>query len=193
MKATKSLCLILLIFFLLDTFLLVPQDVQIFSVSHIFHGDKTGFLTQNLKLITSKVIHGQIWRPLTSMFLHAGLVHIIFNLVSLTNLGAVLEDTIGGKKLFLLFLLSGIFSAVCMMILTGIEDGLGASTGIFGLLGTLLVLLVKNYRTILAKIKPLNWILLAVMVIAGNTTDHITRLEHLTGTIGGALLGLLLL
>ena len=193
MKATISLCLILLIIFLLDTFLLVPKDVRIFSVSHIIDGDKTGFLTQYLKLVTPKVIHGQIWRPLTSMFLHAGLVHIIFNLISLANLGAVLEDKIGGKKFLLLFLLSGLFSAVCMMILTGIEDGLGASTGIFGLLGVLLILLVKNSRSVLSEIQPLNWIILAVMVVAGNATDHITRLEHLTGTIGGMLLGLLLL
>ena len=193
MKTTRSLCLVLLMIFLVDTFLLVPKDVRIFSVSHIIDGDKTGFLTQHLKLVTSKVIHGQIWRPLTSMFLHAGLVHIIFNLISMANLGAVLEDKIGGKKLLLLFLLSGLFSAVCMMILTCIEDGLGASTGIFGLFGVLLILLIRDSRSILSEIQPLNWIILAVMVIAGNAIDHITRLEHLTGTIGGMLLGLLLL
>ena len=193
MKATLSLCLILLIVFLLDTFILVPEGVQIFSIAHIIKGDKTGFLTQNLTLITSKVIQGQMWRPLTSMFLHAGLVHIIFNLISLFNLGAILEDKIGGKKLLLLFLLSGLFSAVCMMLFTGIEDGLGASTGIFGLFGVLLILIIKNRRSVLSEIQPLNWIILAVMVIAGNALDHITRLEHLTGTIGGMLLGLLLL
>ena len=193
MKATLSLCLILLIIFLLDTFLFVPKGVRIFSIAHIVEGDKTGFLTQHLKLVTSKVIHGQIWRPLTSMFLHAGLVHIIFNLISMANLGAVLEDKIGGKKLLLLFLLSGLFSAICMMVLTGIEDGLGASTGIFGLFGVLLILLIRDSRSILSEIQPLNWIILAVMVIAGNAIDHITRLEHLTGTIGGMLLGLLLL
>lgn len=192
MKATESLCLILLIIFLLDTFLLVPKGVKIFSVAHLIDGDKTGFLTQNLKLITSKVMHGQIWRPLTSMFLHAGLIHIIFNLMSLANLGAVLEHMIGDRKFLLLFVLSGLFSAVCMMLLTGIEDGLGASTGIFGLFGVLLVMLMRNSRAVLAEIRPLNWILFAVMVIAGNATDNITRLEHLTGTIGGVLLGLLM-
>lgn len=44
MKATMSLCLTLLIIFLLDTFLLVPKGVQIFSVAHIIEGDKTGLL-----------------------------------------------------------------------------------------------------------------------------------------------------
>ena len=44
MKATMSLCLTLLIIFLLDTFLLVPKGVQIFSVAHIIEGDKTDLL-----------------------------------------------------------------------------------------------------------------------------------------------------
>lgn len=190
---TLALCAVLIVVYLLDVFAFAPAQVQIWSKSHLVDGDKMGLLTQNLKLVTSKVLQGEIWRPVTSMFLHAGLPHILFNSVCLLHVGALVERRAGAGRTLLLFLLSGIFSAVCMMLLTRIEDGLGASTAIFGLFGGLLVLIFRYRAETLKEIAPWNWMLLAVMLVAGNAIDEVTRLEHLTGTIGGVLFGILLL
>lgn len=190
---TMGICVVLAVVFLLDTFVLVPQGVPVWTKEHLIDGDKLGYLTQNLKLITSKVLEGQVWRPVTSMFLHAGVVHLLFNLVCLLQVGTLVERQVGGGRLLELFLLSGLFSALCMMVLTRIEDGLGASTAIFGLLGVLLVLFWRQGAPLAAQLRPVNWAVLGAMVILGNATDGVTRLEHLTGTVGGILLGLLLL
>lgn len=191
-RATAALCAVLLLIFLLDVFVFVPDQVQIWSKTHLLEGDKAGYLTQSLKLVTSKVLKGELWRPLTSMFLHAGALHILFNTICLLNVGALVERQVGAGKTLILFVLSGLFSAVCMMLLTGIEDGLGASTAIFGLFGVWLVLLVRNRAALLACMRPVHWVLLATMLILGNVIDATTRLEHLTGTVGGVILGLFL-
>lgn len=190
---TIGICVLLTLLFLVDVFLLVPEGVPIWTKEHLIQGDKLGYLTQNLKLVTSKVLQGQLWRPLTSMFLHAGVVHLLFNLICLLQVGTLVEGQVGGGKTLLFFLLSGLFSALCVMALTRTEDGLGASTAIFGLLGVLLVLFWRQGAPLLAQLHPVNWLLLAAMVVLGNATDGITRLEHLTGTVGGILLALLLL
>ncbi len=187
---TLSLGIVLCVIFLLDTFILVPKGVKILSKEHIFLGDKTGALTVRLKLITSKVKSGQIWRPATSMFLHAGIIHILFNLMCLCLMGSLLEPVVEWHIL-IMFFLSGLFSAFCMMLFTKIEDGLGASTGIFGLFGVLVVFAIQNFSWFLSQMTIAHWILLPIMLIGANLTDNLTRLEHLTGTVGGVLIGLM--
>ncbi len=123
MLHTLGLGILLTVIFLIDTFLLVPKDINKWTKAHLLDGDKTGLLTVKLKLITSKVKKGEFWRPATSMFLHAGAVHILFNLACLWLVGSVLEPVLHGHVL-VLFFLSGLFSAFCMMIFTKIEDGL---------------------------------------------------------------------
>ncbi len=189
MAATKYLSAALLLIFLLDTFWLVPQGVKILTKAHLLDGDKSGALTVRLKLVTSRVKTGEIWRPLTSMFLHAGIPHIAYNLICLITLGCLLEPVIGPWKLLGLFVGAGFVSALCMMALIQIEDGLGASTGIYGLFGVLLVLTVR-FPNLLTAITPLHWVWFAVMVVLGFCMDSVTRLEHFTGMVGGILLAL---
>lgn len=190
---TMLLCGVLVLIFILDSFLLMPKGSNRFSQKHLLDGEKTGWITVHFKLVTSKVMKGQLWRPATSMFLHAGIPHIVINVLALWNMGMILEGIVGSEKMLLLFFLSGLFSAVCMMLLTKIEDGLGASTAIFGLIGVWIILLFNNQEVLFGHMEVLNWVLLIVYAIAANLTDNTTRLEHLTGTIGGLIFGLLLL
>ena len=187
------LCIVLAFIFVLDSFVLQPKDSDPCSQKNLIDGEKNGLLTHCCKLVTSKVMGGQVWRVATSMFLHAGIPHILLNCIALWNMGCILERLIDGNMLLLLFLLSGVFSAVSMMALTKIEDGLGASTAIFGLIGVWLVLLLTNGNAVLEQMNLLNWAYLIFYAVAGNLIDPISRLEHLTGTIGGILFALLLL
>lgn len=190
---TTGISVVLLVIFVLDSFLLLPKGSNPFLQHHLMDGEKTGWLTIHGKLVTSKVLKGQLWRPVTSMFLHAGVPHIAVNLVALLTVGSLVEGIVGGEKLLLLFMLSGLFSAVSMMVITKIEDGLGASTAIFGLIGVWLVLLLRDSGPVLDAMDMVSWILLVGYAIVGNLADNTTRLEHLTGTLGGILFALLLL
>ncbi len=73
-----------------------------------------------------------IWQPMTSMFLHAGFLHIFFNMFVLWQFGNQLEQVIGTNKFLALYFLSGLSSALFWMSL-GIGPAVGASGALCGL------------------------------------------------------------
>lgn len=50
----------------------------------------------------------QIWQPLTSMFMHGGFMHILFNMFALFSFGSTLEQIWGGKKFLIFYILCGL-------------------------------------------------------------------------------------
>jgi membrane associated rhomboid family serine protease len=80
---------------------------------------------------------GDIWRLLTAGFLHADITHLIFNLISLYFLGQLLEPQFGHIRFVLIFLVSVLAGSAAIVITD--SAGLGASAGVFGLLGAGLV------------------------------------------------------
>jgi membrane associated rhomboid family serine protease len=81
----------------------------------------------------------QYWRLLTAGFLHAGLLHILFNMLSLWFVGRVLEPAIGRLNFTAIYfssLLAGSFGA---LLFQPDVPTLGASTAIFGIFGALIV------------------------------------------------------
>ncbi|WLD24554.1 rhomboid family intramembrane serine protease [Flavobacterium dauae] len=53
----------------------------------------------------------KIWQPITHMFMHGGVMHILFNMFALYSFGSVLEQIWGGKKFILFYVLCGLGSA----------------------------------------------------------------------------------
>ncbi len=54
----------------------------------------------------------QFWQPLTHMFMHGGLMHILFNMFALYSFGSILEHSWGSKKFILFYILCGLGAAV---------------------------------------------------------------------------------
>jgi len=73
----------------------------------------------------------------TSLFVHSGLGHLIFNMLSLLMIGTVLEDRIGAYRLGIIFFASGIFATLFFSIFTPGSTGMlmGASGAFCGILG----------------------------------------------------------
>jgi len=158
-------------------------------------------------LIPAAVLHGEIWRLFTSMFLHGGFEHIIMNMLALLFFGMILEDRIGSKKFLLVYIIGGIFSGLCVILFSffplslipglGVgqnDDVIGASGAIFAI-GTILALLAPNLRvgffffpistTLLYSI-ILWFILLTLISLFG---APIANSGHLGGIIGGIIMG----
>src|SRR5260370_28643643 len=64
------------------------------------------------------VVQGQYWRLFTALFLHAGFVHLLFNLFALYVLGPPLERSIGSLRFAICFLISGLASSAGAIALT---------------------------------------------------------------------------
>ncbi|MEM5831337.1 MAG: rhomboid family intramembrane serine protease [Candidatus Aenigmatarchaeota archaeon] len=113
-------------------------------ISFIFQILIKGY-TQFLALIPSKVLEGEIYRIVTSIFLHGDEIHLFYNSFALFMFGSVLEKVIGGKRYLLVFFLSGIIGSIAY-ILTSILlneiniPAVGASGAIYGIIGTLAIL-----------------------------------------------------
>jgi membrane associated rhomboid family serine protease len=103
-------------------------------------------------------LHGYFWTLLTSMFMHAGLMHLFVNMFSLYFLGSFLEVLIGRKRYIKIYILSGIFAGLFFTALSFLFGqgilakifsnpetfAVGASGAIFGLAGVLALLTPKN-------------------------------------------------
>jgi len=80
--------------------------------------------------------HGRWWTIITAIYLHGSILHILFNILWLRQLGVMVENLFGSARAFLIFTISGAFGFL-FSNLFGIMITIGASGSIFGLLGAL--------------------------------------------------------
>ncbi len=137
------------------------------------------------------------WRLLTSMFLHGGLLHLLFNMMALVNIGAQLEAMVGRTQFLLAYILCGLAGSVTSLWWTSpeISVSVGASGAIFGLFGMMLILFVlerqldwKSKRAILSNMAVVIGINLAFGMRA-----NIDNAAHIGGLVAGILYGAVLL
>jgi hypothetical protein len=95
----------------------------------------------DLFILDSRLVIPRIWTLLTAIFLHSGMVHLLYNLFALALFGSILEHIIGSRKFLILFFVSGL--AASFASLPFYTMVLGASGAIFGILGMLSILRPK--------------------------------------------------
>ena len=94
----------------------------------------------------------EYYRIITHFFLHFGLEHLVNNMIALLVLGYTLEQDIGRIRYLILYMLSGILSGfVSVYVNWSLGENVvscGASGAIYGLVGALLMVLLKNRKQI---------------------------------------------
>jgi rhomboid protease GluP len=142
-------------------------------------------------LIPALVAQGEVWRLLSSMFLHSGITHLALNMLSLYFLGSFVEAAFGRGRFFALYLLSGISGGLAYLYFGGFEaPAVGASGAIFGLLGGILGYSLE--RGTFSWQNPLIrqlLILLALNLYLGFSIPNISNTAHLGGLAGGVVFG----
>jgi membrane associated rhomboid family serine protease len=99
------------------------------------------------EMISTKVLHGQVWRLITSQYLHSPqLTHLLFNMLGLFLLGQELERAWGPKKFLGVYTTAGVCGNLLLMAagivgwIPATTPALGASGSVLGLLGAAAVL-----------------------------------------------------
>ena len=127
---------------------------------------------------------GEFWRLLTAMFLHADLMHLIFNMMALYILGRDIERFFGKKKFLAIYFISGLIgSGASYLFIDSVS--VGASGAIFGLMGANLFLYKLNplvYKRIYGTDLL---ILIGVNIVIGFVRPNIDMAGHIGGLIGG--------
>jgi membrane associated rhomboid family serine protease len=126
------------------------------------------------------------WRLVTAGFLHAGPIHILFNMYLLWILGSMLEPALGSGRFAALYftaLLCGSFGA---LLIDPNAPTVGASGAVFGLMGAAAVELrsrgVNPFKTDIGLLIVFNLVLSFVI-------SHVSVGGHIGGLIGGVLVG----
>ena len=123
------------------------------------------------------------------MFLHIGLVHLLFNLYVLYVIGSQIETFYGKVRYTLIYLLSGVIGGLFSCVLT---DGIsaGASGAIFGLLGSLLYF-GYHYRVYLGNVLKSQIIpMILINLGLGFVLSGIDIYADIGGLIGGVLVSM---
>jgi len=142
----------------------------------------------NFKPITTD---GQWWRLLSSVFVHAGFIHLAYNMFALFFIGPFLESSIGSKKFMIIYLLTGIIASFTSLAFHDSTISVGASGAIFGMYGLtaslmLLKLLDKNLTAML-------WVSIAIFIglnLIMGLSGGIDMAAHLGGLISGFIIGI---
>ncbi|WP_210518495.1 rhomboid family intramembrane serine protease [Hymenobacter terricola] len=139
--------------------------------------------------VSGLTLHGQPWRLLTCLFVHAGMSHLLLNMFSLWLLGLLVEDRVGPLRLLLVYLACGVGGSLAS--LWWHADGInsvGASGAIFGLYGLLLVLLIGK-KLVLDKSDRRAMLGLVLYLVFSNLlsglTGNIDNAAHLGGLATG--------
>jgi rhomboid protease GluP len=96
---------------------------------------RIGTLLRVGALDSELVAAGQWWRLLTCIFVHIGLIHILFNLFALLSVSNFLEEELGPARYLSVFLLTGLGGSLATDLLHFRVISAGASGAIFGLIG----------------------------------------------------------
>lgn len=147
------------------------------------------FLISNYPTGLFEIRAGQIYRLLTPIFLHFQIIHILFNLMWLWDLGGVLERRFSGRYLLLLIGLIGIASNLAQYLTAGPYFG-GLSGVVYGLLG--FIWLRAHFDPDSGLRMPpavvslmLGWLVLCFTGLLG----PVANAAHLAGLCAGALAG----
>ena len=142
-------------------------------------------------LVKPLVREGETWRLLTCGLLHGGLLHIGFNAMAFSAVGAVLERFYGRAILLLTFFLSVLGGSLASQLLMPDTTSLGASGGVLGLVGFLLVVGL-HYRGALPAdfAKSIIRSVLFMAAIGFLAKDYIDNAAHGGGFLVGCLIAL---
>jgi membrane associated rhomboid family serine protease len=135
------------------------------------------------------VAHGQLWRIVSSGFLHENLLHIGFNMWVLYYLGMMLEPALGSFRLGLIYLVSLLCGSFGALLVSPHVLTVGASGAIFGLMGAAAV--EMRARQIPLMQSGVGGLIVLNLIISF-AIPGISYGGHIGGLIGGALAMLVL-
>jgi membrane associated rhomboid family serine protease len=130
---------------------------------------------------------GGIYRLVTAMFIHYGLIHLLLNMWALWVLGRELEAGLGPARFLGLYLLAGLGGNVAAYLVSPNSLAAGASTAVFGLFAAYFIILRRLGRDTSAIVG-----VLVVNLVLTFTISNISIAGHLGGLLTGAMVGAVL-
>ncbi len=183
----------------MGTFVLIVALVSLFGIEVATHtmGDETALLKLGA-LPTNGQLNSQYWRLLTYSFLHLNPLHLLLNVVLLWWIGRVVERRVGTLRAGAIYGASVVLGASATLAVRSLSphpgSAIGASAGLFGLLGAALVLVYRADAARFGQGRGLRvglWLCLLIG-LGISCVPNVSLAGHLGGLVSGPVLGAVL-
>lgn len=167
---------------------LIAANVAVYLLGAIA-GGRSGFVLDG-GLYGPIVAAGEWWRILTSGFLHANVMHLLFNMFALYVLAGMLEPALGRLRFGVVYATSLLTGSFGVLLLSPDQLTVGASGAVFGLMGALVI--AQRAKGVDIWSSGIGTVLLLNLLI----TFAVPRISiggHLGGLVGGLIAGWILL
>ncbi len=141
---------------------------------------------------TAQIGHGQVWRLVTSAFVHVAFFHLLFNVVWMLDFGALVESRLGSLRTAGIVLVLAFASSAAEYAM--LRGGIGLSGVVYGLFGLLWMLSRNDARFAGVMTRStvrtlIIWFFICIaLTVAG--VFRVANLAHGAGFVTGALIGL---
>lgn len=177
--------------------ILLGANVVVFVLMTVFgivvYNDWNG--TQNMRVliffgakVNQLIATGELWRLFTAMFIHIGLIHLLFNLYALYMFGPLVEGYFGHRRFILIYLIGGLWGSVASYAFSQSLSA-GASGAIFGLVGATTVYFLRyreNFGQQGRAVLQNMLFIIGLNLFFGLSTTGIDNWGHMGGLLGGA-------
>lgn len=137
--------------------------------------------------------HGEWWRLITALFVHFGMIHLLFNMWALVAFGALSERLLGITNFVFIYFVAGIAANLASISLRPSIDTAGASGAIFGILGAVLAVYWRKKSTlpftVIRSEGTLVFMFASLALLGGFLNKGVDNVAHLGGLVTGLLLG----
>ena len=119
------------------TFGIVIFCVVLFALSYTEMGKRMQdvlFMGSPENNFLYEIMHGQVWRLITPIFIHLSILHVLFNMLWFKDLGYLIEHQFGKNDLIILMIVSGVLSNLLQYCIQGPQFG-GMSGVLYAMLG----------------------------------------------------------
>ncbi len=181
----------------LFTFIFLGVNIAVFMLMALAGGsmNEPALMAFGVKS-NAEIAAGQWWRFVTPVFIHIGLLHLLFNSYALWMVGPTVEKLYGSARFVILYVLTGITGVAGSYFYHPANISAGASGAIFGLFGVLLVFGIRYRNSIPPFFKQAVGTgvlpVIAINLIIGFTVPGIDNAAHIAGLLSGAALAAVL-
>lgn len=141
--------------------------------------------------VNELIVLGEVWRLFTAMFLHIGVMHLLFNMWALYAIGRLVEAYYGHVRYAIIYLFGGLFGSLASFAFS-LSVSAGASGAVFALTGAAAVYFFRYRENFGAHGRAVlqNMVLIiAVNLAFGLAGSGVDNWGHIGGLAGGLLLG----
>jgi len=181
-------------------FCIIIVNIVVFMIPLLFllgsEEDVNFMIAKGAMYWPSIVTDHEYYRFFTCIFLHFGIEHLASNMIVLYFLGDNLERAVGRIKYLIIYLSSGISGSVCSFLFFSMANeevaSVGASGAIFGVIGALLYVVIRNKGKLEEMTTFRIIILIGYFIFSGLTNESIDNAAHLGGLVAGFIISVLL-